>query len=40
MVELASVTANLERGVRQVLPHVGSVTVVVGSTTSGASQIL
>ena len=28
LVELASVTANLERGVRRALPHVGSVTVV------------
>ena len=28
LVELASVTSNLERGVRRALPHVGSVTVV------------
>ena len=35
LVELASVTANLERGVRRVLPHVGSVTVVPDFAAAG-----
>ena len=28
LIELASVTSNLEGGIRQALPHVGSVTIV------------
>lgn len=38
MVELASVTSNVEHGVRQVLPHLGSVTVVPDFAATGTAQ--
>jgi divalent metal cation (Fe/Co/Zn/Cd) transporter len=38
LVELASVTSNVERGVRRALPHVGSVSVVPGFATDGPAR--
>ena len=38
LVELASVTANLERGVRRALPHVGPVTIVPDFAAAGSPQ--
>ncbi|MDN4643161.1 cation diffusion facilitator family transporter [Arthrobacter sp. PsM3] len=38
LVELASVTSNVERGIRRALPHVGSVTVVPGFAADGAAK--
>ena len=39
MVELASVTSNMERGLQHVLPHLGSVTVVPVFASARAPQI-
>lgn len=39
MVELASVTSNMERGLRHVLPHLGTVTVVPVFATASAPQV-
>lgn len=38
LVELASVTSNLEDGIRRALPHVGSVTIVPGFATAEAPR--
>jgi len=38
LVELASVTSNLEGGVRRALPHVGAVTIVPGFATAEAPR--